>query len=57
MSMSDHYRRCVIGHWVDLALGLARERFGGGLAQVVELVRQGSLFTSSNGERSLETNT
>ena len=42
---------------VDLALGLTRERFGGGLAQVVELVRQGSLFTSSNGERSLETNT
>ena len=32
-------------------------RFGSGLAQVVELVRQGSLFTSSNGDRSLETNT
>ena len=32
-------------------------RFGSGLAQVVELVRQRYLFTSSNGDRSLETNT
>ena len=27
------------------------------LAQMVQLVRQGSLFTSSNGDRSLDTNT
>ena len=32
-------------------------RLSRGPARVVELVRQGSLFTSSNGDRSLETNT
>jgi hypothetical protein len=51
------WRRIVLSGHVDLALGLTKEGFAGGLAQVVELVCQGSLFTSSNGDRSLETNT
>ena len=42
---------------VCLPRGMAKQGFGSGVAQLVELVRQRNVFASSNGDRSLETNT